>query len=83
MELYFKFLPSVLPLIAYHFSSGPFQRLWVKFGYDPRTDRSSKVYQGLDIRVPKEVSIIEQQQQRTQSGGQSTPPGTSRVLAVL
>lgn len=52
---------SVLPLIAYNFVSGPYKRLWIKFGYDPRTDPASKLYQCLDFRVPKDINIIESQ----------------------
>lgn len=50
---------SVLPLIAYNFMSGPFKRLWIKLGYDPRSDPCSKIYQSLDIRVPKNATVIE------------------------
>ncbi|EDV27505.1 uncharacterized protein TRIADDRAFT_53254 [Trichoplax adhaerens] len=42
---------SVLPAVAYHFKSGPWRSLWVKFGYDPRRDPSSKVYQVFDFRM--------------------------------
>ena len=35
--------------------------MWVKFGYDPRTDPVSKVYQCLDVRVPKDVDVVETQ----------------------
>ncbi|RDD43415.1 General transcription factor 3C polypeptide 5 [Trichoplax sp. H2] len=44
-------LKIVLPAVAYHFKSGPWRSLWVKFGYDPRRDPSSKVYQVFDFRM--------------------------------
>ena len=47
--------PSLLVLVGYYFTSGPWKKLWVKFGYDPRSDPSSKKYQCLDFRLPKDV----------------------------
>lgn len=41
----------ILPLIAYHYLNGPFRTMWVKYGYDPHKDVSSKVLQTLDFRV--------------------------------
>lgn len=41
----------ILPLIAYHYLNGPFRTMWVKYGYDPHKDTSSKVFQTLDFRV--------------------------------
>lgn len=41
----------ILPLIAYHYLNGPFRTMWVKYGYDPHKDISSKVFQTLDFRV--------------------------------
>ena len=51
-------IKSLLALVAYKFTSGPFKMMWVKFGYDPRTDPPSKVYQSLDIRVPKDITSV-------------------------
>ncbi|AES79207.2 general transcription factor 3C polypeptide 5 [Medicago truncatula] len=42
----------LLSRIAYYFSSGPFQRFWIKKGYDPRKDPGSRIYQRIDYRVP-------------------------------
>lgn len=44
-------LRSVLPGVAYYFTSGPFRCLWVKFGYDPRKDQSAVKYQTVDFRL--------------------------------
>lgn len=40
-----------LPLVAYHWLTGPFRTMWVKYGYDPHKDPSSKILQTLDFRV--------------------------------
>lgn len=36
---------------AYYFLQGPFRRLWIRKGYDPRTDPESRIYQSVDFRV--------------------------------
>ena len=41
----------LLPKVAYYFVNGPFRCMWIRFGYDPRTDKKSKIYQTLDFRV--------------------------------
>ncbi|KAK7266527.1 hypothetical protein RIF29_19173 [Crotalaria pallida] len=38
-------LRRFLSRISYYFSSGPFQRFWIKKGYDPRKDPDSRIYQ--------------------------------------
>ncbi|GAU21818.1 hypothetical protein TSUD_176630 [Trifolium subterraneum] len=47
--------------IAYYFSSGPFQRFWIKKGYDPRKDPDSRIYQRIDYRVPVPLQRIDYQ----------------------
>ena len=49
---------SLIALVAYKFTTGPFKKTWVKFGYDPRIDPASKVYQSIDIRVPSSVTTV-------------------------
>lgn len=44
-------LKYLLPAVAYYFVTGPFRILWVRFGYDPRKDPSSKIYQSIDFRI--------------------------------
>lgn len=46
----------ILPLIAYYFSTGPYRVMWIKMGYDPRTDKSSGIYQVLNFRVRNVLS---------------------------
>ncbi|ESP04832.1 hypothetical protein LOTGIDRAFT_229926 [Lottia gigantea] len=47
---YLARLKFVLPLVSYFMTTGPWRVLWVKFGYDPRTDPKAKIYQTLDFR---------------------------------
>lgn len=44
-------LKYLLPAVAYYFVTGPFRIMWVRFGYDPRKDPSSRIYQTLDYRI--------------------------------
>ncbi|XP_069093233.1 general transcription factor 3C polypeptide 5 [Pleurodeles waltl] len=44
-------LKLMLPCVAYYMLTGPWRSLWVRFGYDPRKDSSSKIYQVLDFRI--------------------------------
>jgi general transcription factor 3C polypeptide 5 (transcription factor C subunit 1) len=39
---------------AYRFLNGPWHRLWVRRGLDPRTDPSARRWQCFDYRLPKE-----------------------------
>ena len=41
----------ILPSIAYYILTGPWRRVWVRFGYDPRTDPAAKLYQVVDFRI--------------------------------
>ena len=45
---------SLLSCIAYSFENGPWRNAYVRFGYDPRVDPSSVVYQVMDMRNRKE-----------------------------
>ncbi|EIE20604.1 hypothetical protein COCSUDRAFT_57748 [Coccomyxa subellipsoidea C-169] len=40
----------MLPRIAYMFRNGPWRGLWVRRGYDPRSDPTSHKYQAVDYR---------------------------------
>lgn len=40
----------ILPLVAYHYINGPFRTMWVRYGYNPHEDSSSKILQTLDFR---------------------------------
>lgn len=39
-------------MMCYQFSTGPFKRLWIKAGVDPRFDRSYVRYQTVTVRLP-------------------------------
>lgn len=41
----------ILPVVAYYVLNGPFRTAWVRMGFDPRKDPSTKVYQVLDFRL--------------------------------
>lgn len=43
-------LRTLLPSVAYYYPNGPFRCQWVKYGFDPKTNKSSKIYQTLDFR---------------------------------
>ncbi|KAF8528978.1 RNA polymerase III transcription factor IIIC subunit-domain-containing protein [Hysterangium stoloniferum] len=40
----------LIPLVCYNFIDGPWRDALVKFGYDPRTDRTSRFYQRIYFR---------------------------------
>ncbi|CAM6085084.1 unnamed protein product [Calypogeia fissa] len=46
------YLKTLLFRIEYYFGSGPFQNLWIRNGYDPRSDPESRAHQIIDFRVP-------------------------------
>lgn len=50
--------------MSYNFTSGPWKTLWVKLGYDPRSTTASKVYQCIDYRMPKDITMIETRRSR-------------------
>ncbi|CAH0556532.1 unnamed protein product [Brassicogethes aeneus] len=41
----------VLPAVAYFCNTGPWRMAWIKYGYNPQKDSSSRVYQILDYRI--------------------------------
>ncbi|XP_065300014.1 general transcription factor 3C polypeptide 5 [Dermacentor albipictus] len=41
----------ILPVVAYYVVNGPFRTAWVRLGFDPRKDPSTKIYQILDFRL--------------------------------
>ncbi|KNE66689.1 hypothetical protein AMAG_11189 [Allomyces macrogynus ATCC 38327] len=43
-------LKRILPSVAYYLTSGPWKMTWVRFGFDPKIDRATRVYQILDTR---------------------------------
>ena len=49
-------LKFILPTMSYYFTTGPWRNQWVKFGHDPRKDKSSAKYQTMDYRVRLQVT---------------------------
>ena len=60
--------PSLLSVLCYKFLSMPYKNLWVRFGYDPRSDPVSKVYQAIDYRVPQDVLAMVPESRRGHRG---------------
>ncbi|XP_037083418.1 general transcription factor 3C polypeptide 5-like [Pollicipes pollicipes] len=48
-------LKYLLPLAAYYFNTGPWRNMWVRLGYDPRTDPHAWKYQIIDYRTRSAV----------------------------
>ncbi|KAJ6865719.1 hypothetical protein NC652_037284 [Populus alba x Populus x berolinensis] len=46
---------ELLLTVGYYFSGGPFQKFWIRKGYDPRKDPDSRIYQSVAFRVPPEL----------------------------
>ncbi|KAF5188248.1 General transcription factor 3c polypeptide [Thalictrum thalictroides] len=53
-------LKRLLFRTAYYFSTGPYRRLWIRKGYDPRKDPESRVYQRIDFRIPPPLRYIDE-----------------------
>lgn len=56
-----------LPCTAYYFTNGPWRALWVKFGYNPRKDPASKIYQIMDLRINPNIPINDKKIRRRQA----------------
>lgn len=48
-------LKYMLPCVAYFALNGPWRSCWIRYGYDPRKNKSAYFYQLLDYRVPCKV----------------------------
>jgi len=44
-------LKLILPVVSYYFTTGPWRNQWVRFGYDPRQEKTAGPHQTLDYRV--------------------------------
>ncbi|CAG8453846.1 1019_t:CDS:10 [Paraglomus occultum] len=49
-KTYKKLIRKLLPLVAYWMVGGPWRDCWIRYGYDPRNDQTSRIYQLLDVR---------------------------------
>lgn len=57
---------TILPILAYYYSSGPWRPCWVRFGYDPREDFEARKYQPLDFRY-KGISLTKRESNKKES----------------
>lgn len=46
---------SCLPYVAYNLVKGPFRQVWVRYGFDPKKDPSTAIYQTIHFRVASKV----------------------------
>ncbi|XP_032529659.2 general transcription factor 3C polypeptide 5 [Danaus plexippus] len=44
-------LKVIMPCLALYMREGPWRMLWTRFGYDPRKEPGSRIYQTLDFRM--------------------------------
>lgn len=51
-------LRRLLLRTGYYFSSGPFDKFWIRKGYDPRDNPDSRIYQKVDFRKPPNLRNI-------------------------
>ncbi|XP_062524320.1 general transcription factor 3C polypeptide 5 isoform X2 [Bombyx mori] len=50
-------LKIIMPCLAFYMIDGPWRTMYIKFGYDPRKDPSSRRYQTLDFRVRHQAGL--------------------------
>ncbi|KAL6659253.1 hypothetical protein ACP70R_003293 [Stipagrostis hirtigluma subsp. patula] len=51
---------------GYYFSTGPFRKLWIQRGHDPRKDPESRIYQVIDFRMPHELRHLQREDRGSQ-----------------
>ncbi|KAI5172735.1 hypothetical protein NEFER03_1767 [Nematocida sp. LUAm3] len=44
-KLKWSIIKTILPLLAYTYSTGPWKKLWIKYNYNPTQDPSAYIYQ--------------------------------------
>ena len=50
---------ETLLFVAYTYSNGPFQHLWIRYGYDLTADPTSRIYQQLICKLnPKFLTEV-------------------------
>jgi general transcription factor 3C polypeptide 5 (transcription factor C subunit 1) len=49
----------MMPAVAYFFIDGPWRCCWVRYGYDPRNNSDSKIYQVVEMRATRIQSMID------------------------
>ncbi|XP_077560678.1 general transcription factor 3C polypeptide 5-like [Haemaphysalis longicornis] len=51
LQMSFADFMDALATVAYYFIDGPFSSVWVRLGFDPRKEPSTKIYQSLVFRL--------------------------------
>jgi hypothetical protein len=64
---------TVLPRVAFLQNRGPFRMQWTRFGYDPRLDPESRMYQTFELRSRKSKDDKRLASEAADSGGDGAP----------
>lgn len=72
-------LKIILPALAYYYTTGPWRLMWVRFGYDPRKDFTSRFYQNLDYRIRTSGMKEQIELKRTQTQRDRTDSSDSEL----
>lgn len=60
----------VIPQVAYAFQgTGPFYQAWIRYGYDPRKDPTSRKFQTMDIRITNTIIVAARMQCEQDNNG--------------
>ncbi|KAI6242722.1 hypothetical protein M3Y99_00178300 [Aphelenchoides fujianensis] len=72
-------LKVLLAKYSFYILSGPWGRLWCKFGYDPRKDPNAKRFQTIMVSFRKHQSIPERQRLRLGQGDRNATVSVTPV----
>lgn len=68
---------------AFYIVSGPWGRLWCRFGFDPRLDSSAKQYQTVMVSFRRHQNIPERNRLRVSLGGGSSTSAASKEFPQI
>ncbi|EKX46251.1 hypothetical protein GUITHDRAFT_138357 [Guillardia theta CCMP2712] len=71
-----------LPLVAFNYKDGPWRSLWVRYGFDPRSDKSTRFLQSYDFRVPSKFLSLFKPTEIRQQGGKAGGPQPFRLKGM-
>lgn len=57
LNKYQNSMKVTLPKVAYCYTSGPYARYWIRYGYNPSLDPYSKIFSTVAVRIRKHDSI--------------------------
>ncbi|KAH6564253.1 hypothetical protein BASA82_001225 [Batrachochytrium salamandrivorans] len=72
-------LSTALPVVSYFVLTGPWRSMWVRFGYDPRKERSARLYQTIDMRSVKHPGTARAQRAARNRFGSSSTAGSDSI----